>query len=389
MDGEPHSPMLVLLFITLLTFLLSAFFSASETALFSIPKEERSALAKGDTREKQIAALLEKGEETLIVILMGNVFVNILAISLTGQLLNHFGTLSLVLKIAITTLLLLVLGEIIPKNIAILTPRALARFSAPILLKLHKGVAPAVWVFKKFNRFFIHLNYNYFLQSPDPYITSDEYVVALEDSVKKGEVAPTTRDTLVSYIELCKKPITAIAIHRSRLEDRRDGSSYTLHYSSQGTITGITTSHNNTTTTEEADWFPATQDMGTLHNFFVQEKRNTVLLSDEYGDFYGIATLKDFYAYWQKSVRSPKLYQKNTITLSGSTPLIEVEQWFPSQLLATSVESKTVNGLLTTWLKRIPKEGEKETYKSYIFVFDKCDPNKILQVTVYKELTND
>ncbi len=66
--------MIITYILTILSLLVSAFFSASETALFSIGKEQFESLKSGDKYEQNMYSLLIRGEETLTLILLGNLF---------------------------------------------------------------------------------------------------------------------------------------------------------------------------------------------------------------------------------------------------------------------------------------------------------------------------
>lgn len=375
---------MILGILTTCAFFLSGFFSASETALYSIPREKRSALKDGDSADKRIAELLDNGEETLIMILLGNLFVNITAITLTSRLMEQLKVSSLFMQILYTTLLLLIFGEIIPKNIAILHGRPIARATAGPLKTLGKIFRPLVRILSTFNRTMLHLNYRYLLQSPEPFITAEEYEHAVQDSIKHGTLSDGAGRMISSYLQLADNPISTIAIHRGDLKKEHEGKAYSLIYE-KADIIAVEIVSNSGTKREEADWFPITQDIGTLHDFFLLQKRNTALLTDEYGDFYGIATRDGLYKYWQKSARSSTYIEQEETLLQGSQQLVEVPQWFPSELLEKFPESKTVNGLLTSWLETIPTQGQKERFQSYIFDFEKVEPNRIVQVRIYKE----
>jgi putative hemolysin len=122
--------MLVFL-ICLLAFLLasSAFFSASETALFSLRRAELSTFAeRGGRTDKRIVRALDRPGHTLTTILLGNTLVNVagaaVATVICGMLLGPRG---IVVAIVTDTVLVLVFGEIIPKSIAVSFPVTIAR----------------------------------------------------------------------------------------------------------------------------------------------------------------------------------------------------------------------------------------------------------------------
>jgi len=100
---------------------LSAFFSGSETALFSLSKIRVKRLQmENKANSKLVAHLLDNPTKLLISILIGNMLVNILASSSASVLATRLlGDRGLGFSVAIMTFFILVFGEITPKSIAI------------------------------------------------------------------------------------------------------------------------------------------------------------------------------------------------------------------------------------------------------------------------------
>jgi CBS domain containing-hemolysin-like protein len=109
--------------------ILSAFFSASETSLFSIRSTELSALAdSGGRAGRRIARAMERPGHVLTTIIVGNTLVNVagaaVATAFFGMLMGARGV---VVAIVVSTILVLVFGEIVPKTIAVSFPMPIAR----------------------------------------------------------------------------------------------------------------------------------------------------------------------------------------------------------------------------------------------------------------------
>jgi putative hemolysin len=109
----------LLLFFLLILF--SAFFSSAETSLLTVSRIKLTHRAKKkDKKAMLLARLMEKPEEFLSTILIGNNLVNVAAASIATYLFTRFfkgseGAL-LVTSTLLTTLILLVFGEITPKS---------------------------------------------------------------------------------------------------------------------------------------------------------------------------------------------------------------------------------------------------------------------------------
>jgi Mg2+/Co2+ transporter CorB len=107
--------------LTILFLIISAFLSASETALFSIPKERIHFFQNNDKRQfSRVYALLQHGQRTLLMIILGNVFINITITGLIDSLLNRiFPGSSTLFSLLVATLIIVLFGEMIPKNAAL------------------------------------------------------------------------------------------------------------------------------------------------------------------------------------------------------------------------------------------------------------------------------
>ena len=128
-------------FIAIIGFLLlSAFFSGSETAFFSLTKIQLKKMEKKRSRSnRRIFRLLKNPRELLIIILLGNTIVNVaasssaalIAISLGNKYLSHLSqSLIITIEIILMTILILIFGEITPKLLAFSSPEKIAGFSS-------------------------------------------------------------------------------------------------------------------------------------------------------------------------------------------------------------------------------------------------------------------
>jgi len=121
---------------------LSAFFSSSETALFSLTRAQIDDLSKRtDRRAARLLELLRDPRRLLVTLLAGNTCVNIIAATIaalvTGRLLGESGQVAwvvFVVQVAVVTLIILAIGEVLPKLAAVHDPlRFSLRVSGPVL----------------------------------------------------------------------------------------------------------------------------------------------------------------------------------------------------------------------------------------------------------------
>jgi len=144
-----YSYLLIIFFL-----LLSAFFSGSETAFFSLSKIQLKKLKKNKSKSyKRIYHLLKKPGQLLILILLGNTIVNVAASSTAAIIALNIGKtffndsagfLPLFFEILIMTTLLLIFGEITPKLFAFSAPEKVAEFSSFFLEILYYLLWPII-----------------------------------------------------------------------------------------------------------------------------------------------------------------------------------------------------------------------------------------------------
>jgi CBS domain containing-hemolysin-like protein len=141
-------PLLVLL-------LLSAFFSGSEAAFFSLSTLEQDNLKRrsGSKLARILSAIFSSPDDILITLLTGNMLVNVFASSLGEAIgVRIFTIETKLLSIISMTVLLLIFGEMAPKNLAVRKAQAFSRFSAVPLHYLSVVFTPLRWFFNLFNK---------------------------------------------------------------------------------------------------------------------------------------------------------------------------------------------------------------------------------------------
>lgn len=124
----------------------SAFFSASESALFALRREDRDWLQRrGGAAARCALELLARPRTLLVAVLFGNLIVNFLAMSLTARLVIPAlgdGAGAVTLGVLATTGLVVVCGEVTPKALAVAAPRTIALLAARPLLAFRDASRP-------------------------------------------------------------------------------------------------------------------------------------------------------------------------------------------------------------------------------------------------------
>jgi putative hemolysin len=126
---------------------LSAFFSSSETALFSLDKMQVDQLRRdGNPRVGLIERLLSEPRRLIVTILIGNEFVNVAASVISAAIvIELLGAEDKFINLFIMVPILLLFGEITPKTLAIRNNAAFASFQSVIIDWFARFIAPVRW----------------------------------------------------------------------------------------------------------------------------------------------------------------------------------------------------------------------------------------------------
>ncbi|HRV83151.1 MAG TPA: CNNM domain-containing protein, partial [Planctomycetota bacterium] len=111
----------------------SALFSSSETAFFSLGGD-----AMGRTLDRRVQRLLQEPRELLVSLLAGNLFVNVFYFAIAKHLLPFHGLTSALVSL----ITILIVGEILPKALALRMPHRIAHLTAPFWLPYVRLMSP-------------------------------------------------------------------------------------------------------------------------------------------------------------------------------------------------------------------------------------------------------
>ena len=137
------------LFSVLVLVFLSAFFSSAETSLTTANRVRLKALADEGNRRAQTALyVLERYGKMLSAILIGNNIVNLYASSLVTTLALRI-SIPVGIATGILTVVILLFGEIVPKNMAMVYSENMALFYAGIIAGLMKLMTPVIFLVDK------------------------------------------------------------------------------------------------------------------------------------------------------------------------------------------------------------------------------------------------
>ncbi len=381
---------LIHIIILLILLSLSAFFSGTETALFSLKKADlhRFDISK-KSRENAIARTMKDPEKILITLLIGNLFVNLsLTAIATNFMLSYFGQYGHLITIAFVTPLIIILSEITPKIIAIKNYHSFSMIFFPYINLFHKLTTPLRYCILFFTGMLIKfLNLN--LQHSN--LTVDELGHVISSGEKQGLINKQESEILKNVLRFNKKEASNIMYPRNQAIFIEYGSSIAeamtlildneivripVYKNDLDNIIGVIDSRDMISSfisskkksinkfIRPVDFFPFSKDLNELLKDFLKKKIQIAIIVDEYGGTAGVATLnsilsalfgKDF-GKWENFKRDMvrNLGEGNYIVY-GEMQLDEFNTFFNLNLYSSN--SDTIGGYIIEELSSIPEKG--------------------------------
>ena len=199
--------------------IMSAYFSATETAFSSLNRTRLKALSEKGNKKADLALSLEEKYDKLIsTILIGNNIVNIALASIGTvvfvQVMRGDQDTGAALSTVVVTVVVLIFGEITPKSIAKDNPEKFAMFSAPFLRVLMFLLTPINFVFSLWKKLISKL----FKVSEDTKMSQEELLLLVEEVQQEGSIDESEGELLKNAIEFRDQVAEDILTHRTDLE---------------------------------------------------------------------------------------------------------------------------------------------------------------------------
>ncbi|MFP4057505.1 MAG: hemolysin family protein [Candidatus Brocadiia bacterium] len=197
---------------------LSAFFSSSETALFSLSRVQVQRLRlSGGRSGRAVARLLALPRRLLITILVGNMVVNVAASSVVAATATALlGSKGVGVAIGLTTLLLLLFGEVTPKTFAVRHAEGLSRAVALPLLWFCQAILPLRVVLRHITNGVLFLLRQGHIQSAR-LLTQHEFGAALAVGEEEGVIDEHEREMVEHIFEFGQMDAREVMVPRTEM----------------------------------------------------------------------------------------------------------------------------------------------------------------------------
>jgi CBS domain containing-hemolysin-like protein len=402
----------------------SAFFSGSEAAFFSLSplhlhkmKEERMPFVRS------VEALLAIPRRLLITILVCNESLNISIAAIATSLFIYFmGAEGKWLSIAVTTVILIICGEAIPKTVAVTYPmRSSSAVSIPITIFSHIAY-PLVFILVKLSDLFFSM-----LERGDrtshTTLTEDDFKTLVEAGHQEGAIEATQKDLINSVFELADTQVSEIMTPRvdmfclpiamniremereiiktrhSRIpiygSDKDDliGILHAKHF-----LTEVATGKkkiNIKTLLQKPYFVPTERASHSILRDFQSRRIQIAVVVDEYGGIEGIVTLTDvleclfgnIYTQYGSTENQIKRIDDRTFLVAGMADIEDFNEAF--HLDIPTEDFGTIGGFVLHLFGTLPLAGDNVSYENIRFSVEKITKARIITLKVTREKVSE
>ena len=404
--------------ILLILLALSAFFSSNETALMSVNRIRLRSLAdEGNKRAAMALDILENQTPKLLsAILIGNNIVNISASSLATTLAYSFGGYMVSIVTLILTILILIFGEITPKNYATINSEKITLRYIPVFKFLMTIMTPVIFIINLFSRGVMRL----MRVDPDEAnkaMTEEELRTIVDVSHEDGVIESDEKEMIYNVFDLGDATAKDIMVPRVHVTFADVASTYDelidifredkftrlpVYKDSQNNIVGIINMKDLLLYDKDTEFVidnflrkpHFTYERKSISDLLVEMKDSTfniAIVLDEYGDMAGLITLEDILEeivgeiHDEYDEKEDDLVQKisdREYIIEGSMHLDDVNDHLHTELDSEDYDS--LGGFIIEHLDRLPVAGDEViTEEGIRLIVEKLDKNRIEQVHVY------
>ena len=388
---------------------LSAFFSSSETALFSLNQLQQEQMRRaGNPSISLIERLLAQPRQLIVTILIGNELVNVAASVISAAIvIRVLGADAKWVNLIIMVPILLLVGEITPKTLAIRNNVAFASAQSRFIHLFARAITPLRWIVRHIAGFFITMIVGH-ERSRANIITEDMVRSLAQEAVGDGVLDREEALYINRIFDFSDKSLRDVRTPRSQIlhlpartsldeamsyyqrtghtkvpvcDGSRDfvvGVFYVRDLLGSGLADGLPDTGSRTVSDlmREAYFVPETKTVADLFFTFRKRKLSLAVTVDEYGGVTGLVTMEDLLEcifgdilsrselLQQRSMPIEKLAE-DSYRIDAATPLHQFNTLTGANLESDRAES--VGGLLLNAFGELPSQGRSIVVGDHVF----------------------
>jgi len=398
--------------------LLSAFFSATETAFSFVNKIRiQHSVENGDKTAKKVLYIIEHFDNALTAILICNNVVNLGCSSIATMLcLKIWGEIGPAIATGLTTLLVLTFGEVIPKCLAKEHCDNFAMKTAGILKVITIFLTPLVFIFIKLKSLALKIAGS---KDDAPSVTENELKYIVESIEEEGVLEESESEMVRSALDFDEKTAEEILTPRVdvvfiNIEDTPEKikeiiienrySRIPVYENTTDNIVGILHTRDYLESLADGNapelkkiiqppfFVFKSQQLSKILNSFKKTRDHMAIVTDEYGGTLGIVTMEDLLEeivgdIWDEDEEIEHTYYKigkDEFLVNGDIEIEDMLALFDLDENAIESDSVTVGGLILENAGDIPHKRESIEYGGFRFTVMEVKNQRIMRVVVKK-----
>ena len=407
--------------------LLNGVLSMAETALLSVRKSRlQNQHNQGDERAGVVIKLTENPNQFLSVIQIGITSIDLLIGALTAATLGawinmelegfpalakYSEIISILLGVLPITYLSLVLGELVPKRLALRDPEGVSSLVAGPMLFFSKVFSPIVKLLSFSTEGILKLLG--VKENLDPTVTEEEIHLLIDQGTQAGVFQEAEQDMVEGIFSLGDSRVYSLMTPRTELvwldvtdsiEEIRQKiadcpySRFPVRKDSLDTIIGIVKSRDllvECLSGKEIDlkallkpayFIPETMFASRALELFKEKNTELLLVVDEFGGFQGLLTINDILEeiVGAMEFEEPQATQRQdgSWLLDGMLEVDEFKELFEFKALPHEDEYETLSGFIMTSLGRVPQAADHFDWNGFRFEVMDMDGRRVDKVLV-------
>jgi CBS domain containing-hemolysin-like protein len=328
-------------------------------------------------------------------------------------------SISFVLGFSIITGFHIVLGELAPKSLAIISAEKVALYTAFTLIIFYKITYPIMWTFNHSTNLILKLFGLSQVDEHDDAHTDEEIKLLVEESYKHGLIDKTELTFVDNIFDFSEKTVKEIMIPRTDMacifiEDSFEEiityaleeqlTRYPVCRDSKDNVIGFVhikdlykqkieeNNENIEGIIRDIKFVPESLSISELLKVFKKEKAQMAIIIDEYGGTAGLVTIEDILEEIVGEIQDEfdeegeeiKKNEDGTYIVDGKVQIEEI-----TDMLAIDVEVEnidTIGGWIYSQLESTPQVNDKISYGEYEFVILECDSKRVSKVLIKEAL---
>ena len=424
---------LINIIIVFLLVFMNGFFVATEFAMVKVRKSRIETLAlEGDRNAKNTLKVVKDLNSYLSACQLGITLAS-LGLGWVGEpavaemlmpLLHLFNlsesmihSISFVFGFAIITGFHIVLGELAPKSLAIISAEKIAMYTALPLIMFYNVTYPIMWSFNHSTNFILKIFGISQVDEHEAAHTDEEIKLLVQDSYKHGLIDKTEltfvdnifdfSETTVKEIMMPRTDMACIFIEDSfeetiafALEEQL--TRYPVCRDSKDNVIGFIhikdlykqriegNNQNIEGIIREIKFVPESTSISELLKVFKKEKAQMAIIIDEYGGTSGLVTIEDILEEivgelqdeFDEEGEEIKKTEDGNYIVNGKVIIEDINELLDIEIDSENVD--TIGGWIYSQLNSYPQVNEKVNYEDYEFTILKCDRKRISKVSIKK-----